>query len=121
MVMFAMPDMPEFPVLELFKYTNLIVHCLATWCVLHQLRRGHITAWVWREAWIWLLLAMGIILIYRVVDLWEEATNWRLLLAGPMDFCLLLGFARLARLLHRHAIVILQPQGDIVLPQPPKD
>jgi len=114
--MFVLPNMPEFPVLELFKYTNLAIHILATWYVSRQLRSGHITAWVWREAWIWLLLAMGIILIYRVADLWEDATNWRLLLAGPMDLCLLLGFARLSRLLQTHVVVTIQPKGDVTPP-----
>jgi len=98
----ALVYMPEYLVLELLKYANLGVHLLAMWYVISQLRRGHITAWVWREAWMWLSLAMCFLLVYRIADIWEEATYWRLVLAGPTTFFLLLGFARLSRLLRTH-------------------
>jgi hypothetical protein len=95
-------DMPELLALELLKYANLGIHVLAMWYVISQLRRGSITAWIWREAWICLSLAMCCMLIYRIADIWEEATYWRLILAAPNTFFLFLGFARLSRLLRTH-------------------
>jgi hypothetical protein len=104
--------MPEFLVLELLKYVNLGVHLLTMWYVLSQLKRGHITAWVWREAWMWLSIAMGFQLIYRIADIWEEPTYWRLVLAGPTTFFLLLGFARLSRLLRTRLVQPVVEKDD---------
>ncbi len=100
-----MINLNTLPHLQILKIVNLAIHLTATWYVTRQLWKGQITAWIWREAWLCILVAMLLMIPFRIADFYESPTYWRLILATPMTALLFLGFYRLARLLRRSSIV----------------
>lgn len=84
----------------LAKITNLLLHLLTMFYIGRQFFFPYPFP-AWRQAWGYLFFAMACILVFRIDDLFQPVTYWRMLLGLPMTTALFCGFRLKAQIYQR--------------------